>query len=93
MHRDRIPDEVDLGAFGDPSENRCFHINDRAHAERRAVVFVQRDAVEANRFGVNIIPHTQHQTTFGTAAIGDPVNLEIDMLARYVARLIGQDAP
>jgi riboflavin synthase len=49
--------------------------------------------VEANRFGVNIIPHTQHQTTFGTAAIGDPVNLEIDMLARYVARLIGQDAP
>jgi riboflavin synthase len=49
--------------------------------------------VEANRFGVNIIPHTQSQTTFGTAAIGDPVNLEIDMLARYVARLIGKDAP
>jgi riboflavin synthase len=49
--------------------------------------------VEANRFGVNIIPHTQSQTTFGAAVIGDPVNLEIDMLARYVARLIGQDAP
>jgi riboflavin synthase len=49
--------------------------------------------VDGVRFGVNIIPHTQRQTTFGTAAIGDPVNLEIDMLARYVARLIGQDAP
>jgi riboflavin synthase len=49
--------------------------------------------VAGNRFGVNIIPHTQSHTTFGDAAVGDPVNLEIDMLARYVARLIGQDAP
>ncbi len=38
-------------------------------------------------FGVNIIPHTQAVTTFGTLKVGDPVNLEIDMLARYVARL------
>jgi riboflavin synthase len=44
--------------------------------------------VEGNRFGVNIIPHTQAKTTFGRAMIGDPVNLEIDMLARYVARLV-----
>jgi len=49
--------------------------------------------IEGRRFGVNIIPHTQNQTTFGTAALGDPVNLEIDMLARYVARLLGRDAP
>ncbi len=38
-------------------------------------------------FGVNIIPHTQTQTTLGDLSPGDPVNLEIDMLARYVARL------
>lgn len=38
-------------------------------------------------FDVNIIPHTQQETTFGTAQVGDKVNLEIDMLARYVARL------
>ncbi|MBW6507062.1 MAG: riboflavin synthase [Rhodobacteraceae bacterium] len=38
-------------------------------------------------FGVNIIPHTKSVTTWGTAAVGDTVNLEIDTLARYVARL------
>lgn len=38
-------------------------------------------------FGVNIIPHTQEETTFHSAAEGDRVNIEIDILARYVARL------
>ncbi len=38
-------------------------------------------------FGVNIIPHTQSETTLGTLSIGDRVNLEIDLIARYVARL------
>jgi riboflavin synthase len=47
--------------------------------------------VEGRRFGVNIIPHTQAKTTFGEARVGDRVNLEIDMLARYVARLLGKD--
>jgi riboflavin synthase len=47
--------------------------------------------VAGNRFGVNIIPHTQERTTFGTASVGDRVNLEIDLLARYVARLLGKD--
>jgi riboflavin synthase len=40
-----------------------------------------------NTFSVNIIPHTQANTTFGTTKLDDSVNLEIDMLARYVARL------
>ena len=43
--------------------------------------------VEGNQFGVNIIPHTQAITTWGHARVGDAVNIEIDMLARYVARL------
>jgi riboflavin synthase len=47
--------------------------------------------VEGRRFGVNIIPHTQANTTFGAAAVGDRLNLEIDVLARYVARLLGKD--
>jgi riboflavin synthase len=38
-------------------------------------------------FGVNIIPHTTTVTTFGDTKVGDVVNIEIDMLARYVARL------
>lgn len=43
--------------------------------------------VEGASFGVNIIPHTKSVTTWGTAKVGDAVNIEIDTLARYVARL------
>ena len=43
--------------------------------------------VDGNTFGVNIIPHTKEVTTWGEVAVGDRVNLEIDTLARYVARL------
>jgi len=38
-------------------------------------------------FGINFIPHTKEVTTWGDAKVGDAVNLEIDTLARYVARL------
>ena len=44
--------------------------------------------VEGNRFGINIISHTQAVTTLGTARPGQRVNLEVDMLARYVQRLL-----
>lgn len=43
--------------------------------------------VRGAEFGVNIIPHTKAVTTWGQARVGDPVNIEIDTLARYVARL------
>jgi riboflavin synthase len=46
--------------------------------------------IQGNRFGVNIIPHTLTHTTFGSAKPGDRVNFELDMLARYVARLLGK---
>ncbi|MCE8519732.1 riboflavin synthase [Ruegeria pomeroyi] len=45
------------------------------------------NAVEGAEFGINFIPHTKEATTWGSVAVGDRVNLEIDMLARYVARL------
>ena len=38
-------------------------------------------------FGVNIIPHTAAVTTFGSLAAGDPINIEIDVLARYLQRM------
>lgn len=47
--------------------------------------------VDGNRFGINIIPHTQSATTFGDLRPGDRVNMEVDMLARYVARLVGRE--
>lgn len=43
--------------------------------------------VDGCQFGVNIIPHTQSVTSLGVLSVGDAVNLEIDVLARYVARL------
>jgi len=44
------------------------------------------NTVEDRRFGLNIIPHTWEVTTLGALRVGDRVNLEIDMLARYLAR-------
>ena len=43
--------------------------------------------VDGTNFGVNFIPHTKEVTTWGQVAEGDRINLEIDTLARYVARL------
>ena len=43
--------------------------------------------VDGCDFGINFIPHTKVSTTWGDTAVGDRVNLEIDTLARYVARL------
>ncbi|WP_270728537.1 riboflavin synthase [Shimia sp. Alg240-R146] len=43
--------------------------------------------VDGCEFGINIIPHTKEVTTWGAAKVGDAINLEIDTLARYVARL------
>jgi riboflavin synthase len=45
------------------------------------------NAVAGRRFSVNVIPHTLAVTTLGSLASGAPVNLEVDMVARYVARL------
>lgn len=43
--------------------------------------------VDGREFGVNFIPHTKIATTWAKTAVGDLVNLEIDTMARYVARL------
>ena len=43
--------------------------------------------VSGSEFGVNLIPHTQEVTTWGEVKVGDRVNLEVDTMARYVARL------
>ena len=43
--------------------------------------------VDSNTFGVNLVPHTKKVTSWGKTQLNDPINLEIDTLARYVARL------
>lgn len=48
--------------------------------------------VGASSFGINLIPHTVELTTFRQAAVGRLLNLEVDLLARYVQRALGLDA-
>ena len=50
------------------------------------------DRPDGTVFGVNIIPHTARHTTLGGLTVGSAVNIEIDVLARYVARLSGRTA-
>ena len=50
------------------------------------------NTVESTSFGVNIIPHTQEVTTLGRLTVGARVNLEVDQLARYLARLLAVPA-
>lgn len=46
------------------------------------------NTVEADRFGVQLIPETQERTTLASRAVGERVNLEADMIGKYVARLV-----
>ncbi|MHB8447236.1 MAG: riboflavin synthase [Rudaea sp.] len=48
--------------------------------------------VRGNRFGVNLIPHTVEVTTFRGKRVGDPVNIEVDLIARYLERLRAGEA-
>ncbi len=50
------------------------------------------NSVEGNNFTVNIIPFTAEQTTLAALKVGDRVNLETDIIGKYVARLLGKDA-
>jgi riboflavin synthase len=45
-----------------------------------------------SQFSVNIIPHTAQETTFGDIAIGRQLNVEIDVLARYLGRMLAARA-
>ena len=46
------------------------------------------NGVDADRFDVNIISHTRDETTLGGLGAGDKVNLEVDLIARYVLRML-----
>ena len=48
--------------------------------------------VDGANFGVNIVPHTLQETTLGITEVGSEVNLEVDLLARYLERLLQGDA-
>jgi riboflavin synthase len=50
------------------------------------------DMPEGCEFSINLIPHTVENTALGTLQAGSPVNLEIDLIARYVERMLNNDA-
>lgn len=55
-------------------------------------VSLTTNAVEGSRFTINLIPHTLAQTTLGRIVVGSRVNLEIDLIARYVERMLNPEA-
>jgi riboflavin synthase len=97
-HVDAVAEIVERRTEGD-SQRFAFRVPD-AYAALIAPkgsvtldgVSLTVNEVQGNRFGVNIIPHTLAETTFGTAQPGDKVNFELDTLARYVARLLGKSS-
>ena len=92
-HIDGVGEIISITPEGDSIRFRFKAPNDIARfiAQKGSVTLdgasLTVNEVEGNVFGVNIIPHTQAVTTWGHARAGDAVNIEIDMLARYVARL------
>ena len=72
----------DRGAEGDGALHRAEGL------DRVDGISLTVNEVDGARFGVNIIPITQTATNLGQARSGDRVNLEIDLIARYVARLL-----
>ena len=75
--------------FDAPENLKCFVASKGSVALDGVSLTVNE--VEGGRFGVNIIPHTRDHTTLGGLTAGGTVNLEIDMLARYVARLLDKE--
>jgi len=93
-HVDGIAEIVEIRADGD-SRRFTFEVPDglaRYIAEKGSVALdgtsLTVNEVSGRRFGINLIPHTLTVTTWGGRKRGDRVNIEVDIFARYVARLM-----
>jgi riboflavin synthase len=92
-HVDGLAEVVDLRDEGDSTRVTLRAPEDLARfiAAKGSVALngtsLTVNEVAGCEFGINFIPHTKQVTTWGDVAVGDRVNLEIDTLARYVARL------
>ncbi|MGZ8223315.1 MAG: riboflavin synthase [Methylobacter sp.] len=85
------------------ADGRSFHFKFKAPdnlakyiAEKGSIcingISLTVNEVDGAVFSVNIVPHTLKETTLGDAVVGTKVNLEVDLLARYIERLIKGDA-
>lgn len=95
-HVDGLAEVVDVHPVGESHRLRLRVPEALARfvAEKGSVtldgVSLTVNAVAGHEFEVNLIPHTWQVTTLGERAVGDRVNLEIDLLARYLDRLLQQ---
>ena len=97
-HVDAVSEVLAIAADGDslrftfalPLEQARF-IAPKGSVTLDGVSLTVNEVAEAS-FGVNIIPHTAEVTSFGSLKVGDRVNLEIDLLARYLERLMSKRA-
>ena len=67
----------------------------RVNCGERSIAHSQSSRIERSiqcPIEMNIIPHTLDHTTLGKLKAGDHVNLEVDLIARYVARMLGKDS-
>ena len=82
-----------LAPSGCPSRSRP---GSRAMSPRKGSVCIDGVSLTINEvsgnFGLNIIPHTAEVTTLGDYEPGRAVNIEVDLLARYIERMLGNDA-
>ena len=92
-HVDGVADVIDIRAEGDSTrvtlrapDTLARYIAPKGSVSLNGTSLTVND-VDGCDFGINFIPHTKTATTWGDVAMGDAVNLEIDTLARYVARL------
>lgn len=92
-HVDGVAKLVDLRDEGD-STRMTFRVPDglaRFIAPKGSVALngtsLTVNQVDGDTFGINVIPHTKTVTTWGDVSEGDSINLEVDTMARYVARL------
>ena len=92
-HVDGVAEIVDMHDEGDSTRVTLEAPDDLARfiAPKGSVALngtsLTVNEVDGARFGINFIPHTKTVTTWGDARVGDAVNLEVDTMARYVARL------
>ena len=99
-HVDGVGEVVSVEAEGQswrltirPPADIAKYFAKKGSAAVNGVSLTVADALPNGDFQLAIIPHTWEVTTLSQLQAGSHVNLEIDMLARYVARMIGADAP
>lgn len=86
----REPEGASIRFVFEPPQDLQRYLAPKGSVTLQGVSLTVND-VEDGRIGINVIDHTQNATTLGELDVGNLVNLEVDVLARYVARQIGKE--